>query len=115
MTDKPLSLDHDQLRRRAAPAFEEVARAVLQALDRRIGTVRRADGWPTDEEHDRSFVEWLRPKQEETLDLIRQLSLVHQDVGDGLLQMERRVKAVDWGVADDMRPRDVPYYQVRDR
>jgi hypothetical protein len=110
-----MEIDHDHLKKQAAPAFDDVAGAVRQALTRASETLSALGGWPTGEEVDRAFVtEWYAPKRNEMLRLIDELGQVYGDIADGLVTMQRNVRVVDWGIADDMKVEDIPVYQWPD-
>ncbi|WP_113702345.1 hypothetical protein [Nonomuraea lactucae] len=105
-----MEINHDHLRKHAAPAFDDVAAAVRQAVERAGEALGALGGWPADEEVDRAFVEWYGPKRNEMLRLIGQFGQVYEDIADGLVTMQRNVRVIDWGVADDITVEDIPVY-----
>ncbi|NUW33371.1 hypothetical protein HTZ77_18330 [Nonomuraea sp. SMC257] len=106
-----LDLDLDQLRKRAAPAFDDASEAVLLAVRNAYGTLDALGGWPAGEEADKAFVEWYKPKRDEMRHWITEFAKVYADIADGLLTMRHNVKEVDWGIADDIKLSDVPVYE----
>jgi hypothetical protein len=110
-----MEIDHEQLKKRAAPAFDDTADAVRTAVNRASDALRPLGGWPTGEEVDRAFVEWFKPKRDEMLKLVGEFAGVYDDISDGLLSMERNVATADWGIADDLRIKDVPVYKWPDK
>lgn len=108
----PLDIDHDQLKKRAAPAFDDAALAVFQAIDQASAALSALGGWPAREEADKAFVAWFKPKRNEMLRRIREFGGVYEDIADGLVTMQRNVAVVDWGIADDLKIGDVPVYKL---
>lgn len=109
--DPSMDIDHDQLKKQAAPAFDDVSAAVRKATDRAAGALSALGGWPAGEETDKAFVEWYAPKRNEMLRLIAEFGEVYADIADGLVIMERNVAIVEWGLADDLKIKDVPVYK----
>ncbi|WP_219471153.1 hypothetical protein [Nonomuraea rhizosphaerae] len=109
-----MEINHKQLREKAAPAFDEAAEAVRKAVDRAEDALRPLNDWPTGEDVDKAFVEWFRPKRNEMIKLIGEFAGVYNDIADGLDSMQRNVAKVDWGIADDLKIKDVPVYKWPD-
>ncbi|WP_336212556.1 hypothetical protein [Nonomuraea sp. LPB2021202275-12-8] len=107
----PTDIDHEQLRKRAAPAFDDVSVAVRAAVERARDALGGIGGWSTDEEVDRAFIEWYAPKRNEMLTLIAEFAEVYTDVADGLLTMQNNVATVEWGIIEDLNIKDVPVYE----
>lgn len=110
----PLGINHDQLRKQAAPAFDATASNVREAIRLAGESLGAIAGWPTGEEVDRAFVTWCSPKRDEMFRLIEDYAMVCEDLADGILSMERTVKVIDWGLADDMTVEDIPVYRRPD-
>ncbi|MEV0149304.1 MULTISPECIES: hypothetical protein [unclassified Nonomuraea] len=105
-----LDLDHEQLRKRAAPAFDDASAAVREAVRKAADMLGALGGWPVNEPADKAFVEWYKPKRDEMLRMIEDFATVYADIADGILTMRHNVAVVDWGLADDIRLADVPVY-----
>ncbi|MEU7896848.1 hypothetical protein AB0B45_28800 [Nonomuraea sp. NPDC049152] len=106
----PQRINHQQLKKGAAPAFDEAGAAVRNAVSKALRALPKVAEWSTDEEVDRAFLEWFKPKCEEIPRLIREFAEVYEDCGDGLRAVQRNVSTVDWGIADDMKIDEVPVY-----
>ncbi|MEU7827948.1 hypothetical protein [Nonomuraea sp. NPDC049129] len=106
----PLDIDHDQLRKHAAPAFDDASAAVRRAVGKAADALSALGGWPVNEPADKAFVEWYKPKRDEMLRMIEDFAAVYGDIADGILTMRRNVATVDWGIADDIKIADVPVY-----
>ncbi|GAA2391646.1 hypothetical protein [Nonomuraea africana] len=106
----PQQVDHHQLRKRAAPAFDDAGSDIRAAVRMAAEALRGLGGWSTDEEVDKAFVEWFTPKRDEMIELIGQFAEVYEDVGDGLRAISQNVATVDWGIADDLKVEDLPIY-----
>ncbi|MEU6996971.1 hypothetical protein [Nonomuraea sp. NPDC046570] len=103
-------IDHDSLKKRAAPAFDEAAGEVRAAVTRASDALRALGGWSTDEEVDKEFVKWFTPKRDQMIEMIGEFAIVYEDLGDGLRAVQHNVASVDWGIADDLKIEDIPVY-----
>ncbi|MFI6297658.1 hypothetical protein ACIBEJ_39115 [Nonomuraea sp. NPDC050790] len=104
------SIAHEQLKKQAAPAFADLADDLTGAVRRAEEILGRLGGWPVGEEADEAFVAWYGPKRRELPDMIEDFAAAYRDLAEGLLAMRHNVATVDWGLADDLRIRDVPVY-----
>ncbi|GAA2292849.1 hypothetical protein GCM10010149_45740 [Nonomuraea roseoviolacea subsp. roseoviolacea] len=105
-----IDFDHDQLRKKAAPAFDAAAEAWRRAVREAYAALDALGGWPAHEEADKAFVEWYKPKRDEMRHWTTDFAKVYEDIADGILTMRANTAKVDWGIADDLNLSDVPVY-----
>ncbi|MEV0195861.1 hypothetical protein [Nonomuraea sp. NPDC050691] len=110
-SQQSFDFNHEQLRKQAAPAFDDAAAAWRLAVRKAFGILDALGGWPTEEEADKAFVEWYKPKRDEMREWITDFAKVYEDIADGILTMRRNTVVTDWGIADDVKLDDVPVYE----